>query len=93
MVSSSKEYVTELFSSFERQISRNLVVHISWVKAGFYEKFILKTVIQNSELKKFKLQKKKKTKRDKCVSGEDRTWALKRVKPMMDLCASLKSSQ
>ena len=58
MVSRKREYVTELFSSFERQISRILVVHISWVKASFYENLILKTVIQKSELKNSKLKKK-----------------------------------
>ena len=72
MVSGSTEYVTELFSSFERQISRNSVV----VKAGFYENFILKTVIQKSEPKKFKIKKKTENKRDKCVSDDDRTWGL-----------------
>ena len=35
MAFSSKEYVTELFSSFERKISRKSVVHICWVKAAF----------------------------------------------------------
>ena len=54
VVSSSEEYVTELFSSFERQISRNSVVHISLVKAGFDENLILKTVIQKFELEKLK---------------------------------------
>ena len=62
MVSGRKEYVIELFSSFEWQISRNWVVHISWVKAGFYEKLILKTVIQKSELEKFKIKNKRKQK-------------------------------
>ena len=84
MISSSKEYITELFSSFERRISRNSLVHISWVKTGFYENFI-----QKSEPEKFKIQKKKETKRDKSVSGEDRIWGLERVKPMMYLYANL----
>ena len=52
MVSSSEEYVKELFSSFERRIFRNSVVHISWVKAGSYENFVLKPVIEKSEPKK-----------------------------------------
>ena len=44
--------------------------------------------MQKSELEKFKIQKKK-TKRGKCVSGEDQTWGIERVKPMMYLCANL----
>ena len=63
MVSGGTEYVTELFSSFERQISRNSVA----VKAGFYENFILKTVIQKSELKKFKIKKNRKQKGQVCL--------------------------
>ena len=51
MASSSKEYVTELFSSFERGIFRKSVVDISWAKADFYENLILKTVTQKFELK------------------------------------------
>ena len=57
---------------------------------GFYENFILKTVIQKSEQKrnsKFKI--KKKTERDMCVSDEVRTWGFERVKPMMYLCVNL----
>ena len=42
MVSSSNEYVTELLSSFERQISRNSAVHISGPKVGFYKKAYFK---------------------------------------------------
>ena len=58
------------------------------MKAGFYENLILKTVIQKSEQKRSKF-KEKKTKKDKFVSGEDRTQGLGRVKPMMRLCANL----
>ena len=62
-------------------------MHIAWVKAGFYENLILKTVIQQFE-QKIQIKKKRKRKH-KCVSGEDRTWSLERVKPMMYLCANL----
>ena len=77
------------FQALERQILWNSVVHIPWLKAGFYENLILKTVSPNSELEKFKIQKKKKTKRNQCISGHDQTWGLVRVKPMIYLCANL----
>ena len=39
---SSEEYDTELFSSLERRIFRNSVVHISWAEVDFYDNLILK---------------------------------------------------
>ena len=74
-LSSSKEYVTEMFSTFERQIFRSSVVHISWGKADFYENRNWWNPLIWSEF-----QKKKKI-CDKSVSGEDSTWGLMRVKP------------
>ena len=83
VASSSKEYVTEMFSTFERRIFRSPMVHISWEKADFYENRNWWNPLTWSEF-----QKKKKV-CDKSVWGEDSTWGLMRVKRITYLYSNL----